>query len=167
VSVGLPVCCCVLDQTSQLAFVAAGLERFSQSIYSAFIFIIFLNMYDIFPFCRSFLSLLSSSFYSLIYCYCYSSVYIVGLFLTKAVDKTLCLSLLYAYYCVSYVVSLMFQSTQQLCNKPINTIVSAFVYCVEVLLHVSTLSVHHQAIITWIYYSLLDWLPIWIQMSDF
>jgi hypothetical protein len=43
---------------------------------------------------------------------------------------------------------LMYQSTQQFYNKQINTAVLVFVYCVEVLLHVSTLSGHHQAVIT-------------------
>jgi hypothetical protein len=45
-------------------------------------------------------------------------------------------------------VFLMYQSKQQFCNKHIITIVLIFVYCVEVLLCVSTLSGHHQAIIT-------------------
>jgi hypothetical protein len=44
-------------------------------------------------------------------------------------------------------VFLMCQSTQQLYNKQINTTVLAFVYCVEILLHVSTL-LGHQAITT-------------------
>jgi hypothetical protein len=34
-------------------------------------------------------------------------------------------------------------------NKQMNTTVLAFVYCVKVLLHVSTLLGHHQTIITW------------------
>jgi hypothetical protein len=42
----------------------------------------------------------------------------------------------------------MYQSTQQLYNKQINTTVLVLVYCVEVLLHVSTLLGHHQAVIT-------------------
>jgi hypothetical protein len=83
---------------------------------------------------------------------------------TKADDKNL--FPMFASYCVSYMLSLMFQSTQQFCHKPINIIVLAFVYCVELLLHVSTLLGHHQAIITWICYSLLDCLPIWVQTSD-
>jgi hypothetical protein len=60
----------------------------------------------------------------------------------------------------------MYQSTQQFYNKQINTIVLVLVYCVEVLLHVSTLSGHHQAVITWICHWLLDYLPIWIQIGD-
>jgi hypothetical protein len=42
----------------------------------------------------------------------------------------------------------MYQSTKQFDNKQINTIVLAFVYCGEVLLHVSTLLGYHQAIVT-------------------
>jgi hypothetical protein len=47
----------------------------------------------------------------------------------------------------SDLVSLMYQSTQQFYNKQINT-VSVFVYCVEILLCVSNLLHHHQAVIT-------------------
>jgi hypothetical protein len=43
-------------------------------------------------------------------------------------------------------VFLMYRSTQQFYNKQINTTVLVFVYYVEVLLHVSTLLGHHQAI---------------------
>jgi hypothetical protein len=68
-----------------------------------------------------------------------------------------------------FMVFLMYQSTSIVYtyNKQINTTVLAFVYSVEVLLHVSTLSGHRQAIITWIYYSLLDYLPTRIQIGDF
>jgi hypothetical protein len=41
---------------------------------------------------------------------------------------------------------LMYQSTQQFYNKQITTTVLAFVYCAEVLLHVLTLSGHHQSL---------------------
>jgi hypothetical protein len=44
-------------------------------------------------------------------------------------------------YCIS-------QHNNSTYNKQINTIVLTFVYCVEVLLHVSTLLAHHHAIIT-------------------
>jgi hypothetical protein len=76
--------------------------------------------------------------------------------------------LFYASCCVLllYMVFLMHPSKQQFHNKQINTTVLAFVYCVEVLLHVSTLLDHHQAIITWICHSSLDCLPIWTQISD-
>jgi hypothetical protein len=47
-----------------------------------------------------------------------------------------------------YMIFLMYQSTQQFYNKQINITVLVFVYCVEVLLHVSTLLGHQQAIIT-------------------
>jgi hypothetical protein len=69
------------------------------------------------------------------------------------------LTLLNNLYCmhpvVSYIFVLMYQSTQQFCNKQISTTVLAFVYCAEVLLHVSTLLGHHQTIITWYYISSL------------
>jgi hypothetical protein len=42
---------------------------------------------------------------------------------------------------------LMYRSTQQFYNKQPSTPVLAFVNCVEVLVHVSTLLGHHQAII--------------------
>jgi hypothetical protein len=42
----------------------------------------------------------------------------------------------------------MIPSSQHFYNEQINTTVLGFVYCVEVLLQVSTLSGHHQAIIT-------------------
>jgi hypothetical protein len=61
-------------------------------------------------------------------------------------------------YVLSYMVFLMYQSAQQFYNKQISTTVLVFVYCVEVLLHVSTLSGNDQAIITWICHSLLDYL---------
>jgi hypothetical protein len=48
---------------------------------------------------------------------------------------------------MGYLVFLMYQSTQQFYNKQIDAMVLVFVYFVEVLLHVSTLSRHHQAII--------------------
>jgi hypothetical protein len=60
----------------------------------------------------------------------------------------------------------MHQSTQQFYNKQINTTVLEFVYCLEVLLPISTLLGHHQAIITWICHSLLGCLPMWIQIGD-
>jgi hypothetical protein len=47
-----------------------------------------------------------------------------------------------------YMLFLMYQLTKQFYIKQINTIILVFVYCVEVLMHVSTLSGHHQAIIT-------------------
>jgi hypothetical protein len=58
------------------------------------------------------------------------------------------LSLLFGSCCVITMVFLLYESTQQFYNKQINATVLVFVYCVEVLLHVSTLSGHHQAIIT-------------------
>jgi uncharacterized membrane protein len=45
------------------------------------------------------------------------------------------------------IVFLVYQSTQQFCNKRVRTMVLAFVYCLEVLLCVSTLLSHHWAII--------------------
>jgi small-conductance mechanosensitive channel len=56
-------------------------------------------------------------------------------------------------YCIHPVVCcilvfLMYQSTQQFLEKQISTTVLAFIYCVEVLLHVATLLGHHKAIIT-------------------
>jgi hypothetical protein len=50
--------------------------------------------------------------------------------------------------CVQLIAFLLYQPTQQFCNKQINTTVLASVYFVEVLLRVSTLLGHHQAIIT-------------------
>jgi hypothetical protein len=44
---------------------------------------------------------------------------------------------------IENIVLLMYQLAQQFYNKQIGTTVLVFVYCVEVLLHVSTLSGHH------------------------
>jgi hypothetical protein len=60
----------------------------------------------------------------------------------------------------------MYPPTQQFYNKQISTTVLVFGYCMEVLLHVLTLSGHHQAIITLRCHSLLDYLPIWVQIND-
>jgi hypothetical protein len=51
---------------------------------------------------------------------------------------------------------LMLQSTQRWRNKHIDAIVSAYVYWVQVFLHVSTLLDHHHVIIKWKCYSLFD-----------
>jgi hypothetical protein len=49
-------------------------------------------------------------------------------------------SLMFASCCVlSYVVFLKHKSTQQFYNKQVNTTVLIFFYCVELLLHVSSL----------------------------
>jgi hypothetical protein len=48
---------------------------------------------------------------------------------------------------IGYLIFLMYQPTQQFCNEQIDTTALVFVYSVEVLLHVSTLSDYHQAII--------------------
>jgi hypothetical protein len=59
------------------------------------------------------------------------------------------LTLVFPSCCVlSHMVFLMYPSTQQFHNKQINNTVLVFVYCVKVLLHVSTLSGYHQAIIS-------------------
>jgi hypothetical protein len=50
-------------------------------------------------------------------------------------------------YIEQYMIFLMYHSTQLFYDKRINATLLVFVYCVEVLLHVSTLSGHHQAII--------------------
>jgi hypothetical protein len=54
----------------------------------------------------------------------------------------------YYIYRVSYILVLMYQSTQRLCDKQIRSTVLAFVYCVDVLLHISTHLDHRQVIIT-------------------
>jgi hypothetical protein len=46
----------------------------------------------------------------------------------------------------------MYEPTQQFCNKQIDNVAFVFAYSVEILLHVSTLLGHHQAIITRIEY---------------
>jgi hypothetical protein len=45
-------------------------------------------------------------------------------------------------------ICLMYQSTQHFYNNKISNTALASVYCAQVLLHVSTLLCHHQAIIT-------------------
>jgi hypothetical protein len=66
-------------------------------------------------------------------------------YFVKTVSNTL-LNLLLYY--ISFMVFLMYQSTLEFYDKHISTTVLAFVYCVEILLHVSTLSGHLQVIIS-------------------
>jgi hypothetical protein len=51
-------------------------------------------------------------------------------------------------YVNGMIVFLMHQSTQQFYNKQTSNTALTFVYCVQVLPHVSALLGHHQAIIT-------------------
>jgi hypothetical protein len=57
-----------------------------------------------------------------------------------------CMQPMVCYTCI--LIFVMYQSTQQFFEKQISTAVLASIYCVAVLLHVSTLLGHHKTIIT-------------------